>query len=393
MRFIHISDLHIGKRLCETDLSADIEYALFDEILGRIYREAAEEKQPDALVIAGDIYDKSVPTAEAEETFGRFLTKAAELGMKIYVVSGNHDSARRLASNSGLLSRLGIFICPPFSAEEPLRVERLGGIDIVLMPFVSLSDVRGAFPDEDIPDITAAAAAVLRRAGTSGERPRVLVAHQAVGGAGGIVGTAECVDVSVFSGFAYTFLGHIHIPADCAENVRYCGSPVCFSGREAKYPQKYCDIVDIAEDGTAAVQHREIIPLRPFRTIEGTFERLMSDECPSSTDYCYITVSGIDGVEGVAAQLRSKFPYMLSLQYRSDSTAGDISESDGEERDFRTDFSDFYRTVTHTDIDESLLRSAEYIFRLTESAFGSGGVPDIGGIDGLPCTVGGGDEQ
>lgn len=390
MRFIHISDLHIGKRLCETDLSADIEYALFDEILGRIYREAAEEKKPDALVIAGDIYDKSLPSAEAEETFGRFLTRAAELGMKIYVISGNHDSARRLASNSGLLSQLGIYISLPFSAEEPVRVERLGDIDIALMPFVSLSDVRGAYPEEDIQDITGAVEAVLRHSGLPAERPCVLAAHQAVGGVGGIVGTAECVDVSVFSGFAYTFMGHIHTPADCAENVRYCGSPVCFSGREAKNPQKYCDIVDIEADGTACVKHREIVPLRKFCTMEDSFERLMSDEYPENTDYCYITVSGIDGVEGVAAQLRSKFPYMLSLQYRNESRAADLPESDGEERDFRADFSDFYRTVTHTDIDEDLLRSAEYIFGLTEEAFAGGELPD-GGIDGLPCAAVGGD--
>ncbi len=370
MRFIHISDLHIGKRLCETDLSEDIRHALFDEILGRIYREASEEQPPQALIISGDVYDKSLPSAESEELFGRLLSTAVGLGMKVFVSSGNHDSARRVASNEELLSKLGVYISKPFSADTPLRVERLGEFDIAMLPFISLSDVRGAYPDEEISDMTSAVAAVLRHAGLPGERCCVLAAHQTVDM--GLTGGADHVDSCVFDGFAYTCLGHIHTPQNMTERVRYCGSPVCFSGSEAKQPQKYCDIVDIEPDGAFSVQHKEIIPLHRFRSIEDTFARLMGEEYPETEDYCYIKVREIDGAEGIAAQLRTKFPNMLSLSFEN--RTGEAAEDGGEVRgeDFNEDFSSFYKAVTHSDISGSLLRSAEHIFRLAEEAFANG---------------------
>ncbi len=378
MRFIHISDLHIGKRLNETDLSADIEHALFEEILGRIYNEAAAEKPVDALIIAGDIYDRSLPSAESEEVFGRLLTRAVKLGMRVFVISGNHDSARRVASNEELLSRLGIFISRPFSAENPVRVEQLGEFDVAMLPFVSLADVRGAYPDEDIPDITAAIAAVLKHSGLPGERPCILAAHQAVGLPGDrLVGMAESADVCVLDGFAYVCLGHIHTPRSVGERARYCGSPVCYSGTEAKNPRKYCDIVDIEPDGSVSARNIPIKPLHEFRVFEGSFAQLMSENYPRTDAYCYITVSGIDGVEGVAAQLRTKFPNMLALHHKTADSAAGEQTADSGERDFSEDFRRFYRSVTHSDISEDILRSAEYVFRLTEEAFSNGTTAEL----------------
>ncbi|MGN1339152.1 MAG: exonuclease SbcCD subunit D [Oscillospiraceae bacterium] len=383
MRFIHIADLHLGKRLNETDLSADIEHALFSEIFGRIYREAAEEapdKPIEALVIAGDIYDKSLPSADAEEMFGRILNTAAGLGLKVYCTSGNHDSARRVAANEQLLSQLGIYIAREFSAESPVRVERLGDFDIAMLPFVALPDVRTAYPDDDIPDMTAAVELVLRRAGLPGERPCVLVAHQAASESGeGLLGAQQCVRGSVFSGFAYTALGHIHTPADVGERARYCGSPVCYSGSEAKNPQKYVDIVDVQPDGSCEVQHREIRPLHAFRIIEDSFERLMSEEYTATDDYCYITVSGFDGVVGVAQQLRTKFVNLLSLKYHSEN-GGEETDEEGFDEDgwsFGGEFERFCRKVTGSDPEPELMKSAEYIFELTERAFSGGRISEL----------------
>lgn len=377
---MHIADLHLGKRLNETDMSADIEYALFTEIFGRIFSEASQDKPIDALLIAGDIYDKGLPSADAEEMFGRVLTTAVRLGMRVYCVSGNHDSARRLAANEELLSRLGIFISREFSAENPVRVEKLGGFDIAMLPFIAVSDVRAVYPDEDIPDITAAVRTVLNHAGLPGKRTCILVAHQAVSETGGgSVGSQQCADVSVFDGFAYTALGHIHTPMNVGERVRYCGSPVCYSGSEAKNPQKYVDIIDIEPDGALGVQHLEIRPLHGFRVLDDSFEKLMSDDYPTSEDYCYITVSGFDGVAGVAAQLRTKFANMLSLKYHNENTSSDDSEdySADDSRSFGDEFSRFYRKVTHNDADDSLLKSADYIFELTERAFAEGKVNEL----------------
>lgn len=379
MRIIHISDLHIGKRLCETDLTDDIRYALFDEILGRIYREAAAEKKPQALIISGDIYDKSLPSAEAEELFGKFLAAAVGLGMKVFVSSGNHDSARRLASHAGLLSELGVYISLPFSAETPARVERLGDFDVAMLPYVSLSDVRGEFPDEELPDLTAAVNCALSHAGLPGERPCILAAHATVGM--GVVGGAESVDKSAFDGFAYTCLGHIHTPQDITDKMRYCGSPVCYSGSEAKQPQKYCDIIDIEPDGALSVRHAEIHPLHGFRVMEDTFARLMGEEYPPTDDYCYIKVGETDGVEGVAALLRTKFPNMLSLSHDVRGGASDEEEAGGSGEDFSEDFSSFYKAVTHEDVDEETLRTAEYIFHRTEEACAAGTTAELEAAD------------
>ena len=382
MRFMHIADLHLGKRLNETDLSADIEHALFSEIFGRIYREASAEapdRPIEALIIAGDIYDKSLPSADAEELFGKLLTTAAGLGIKVFCINGNHDSARRLAANEQLLSRLGIYISREFSPESPVRVERLGEFDVALLPFVALPDVRTAYPDEDIPDMTAAVRAVLDHAGLPGERPCILAAHQAVSESGeGFVGSQQCVCSGVFSGFAYTALGHIHTPADIGERVRYCGSPVCYSGSEAKNPQKYVDIVDIEPDGSCTVQHREIHPLHGFRILDDSFERLMSDKYPATDDYCYITVSDFDGIMGVTQQLRTKYVNLLSLKYRSENGSSDEEESFDEDGwSFGGEFSRFCRKVTGSDPEEALLKSAEYIFELTEKAFAEGKLSEL----------------
>lgn len=380
MRLMHIADLHLGKRLNETDMTADIEHALFSEILGRIYIEVSEEKPIDALLIAGDIYDKSLPSADAEEMFGRLLTAAVKLGIRVYCVSGNHDSARRVAANEKLLSQLGIYIAREFSAEAPVRVERLGDFDIAMLPFIAPSDVRQVYPDEEIPDITAAIRTVLSHAGLPGERPCILVAHQAVSEVSGkLIGMQQCADASVFEGFAYTALGHIHTPMNVGERARYCGSPVCYSGSEAKEPQKYVDIIDIEPDGDFAVQHREIRPLHGFRVLDDSFSRLMSEEYPAVEDYCYITVSDFDGVIGAAAQLRGKFPNMLALKYRNKDGGADETEEpeDGESWSFGEEFSRFYRRVTKNDPEEGLLKSAEYIYELTERAFAEGSLNDL----------------
>ena len=373
MKFMHISDLHLGKRLLETDMSADIEHALFSEALGRIYDEAAAEapdKPIEALLITGDIYDRSIPTAEAEDMFGRLLAAAAGRGMKVFCISGNHDSARRLAANEQLLSRLGIYISREFTPECPVRIERLGDFDIAMLPFISLPDVHAAYPDEDIPDMTAAVRAVLRHAGLPGERPCILAAHQAVSETGSsVIGMQQCVCSEAFSGFAYTALGHIHTPAEVGKNVRYCGSPVCFSGSEAKNPQKYVDIVDIEPDGACFVQHREIRPLHGFRVLNDSFQQLMSDKYEATEDYCYITVSETDGVTGAAQLLRTKFINMLKLNFQSDGSSGEEQdEPEDGEFSFSSEFARFCSDFTGADPDESLMKSAEYIFELTTRA-------------------------
>ena len=259
---MHISDLHLGTSLYDTDITADIEHALFSEILGRIYREVSAQGRIDGLIIAGDVFDKAQPPAYAEEIYGRLLTAAVDLGMKVFVCSGNHDDPLRLAANEKLMSRLDIFINRPFSAEEPLRVEKFGDIDIALLPNVTLSDVNAAY-GEELLTMTDAIKKVFEKAGLPGKRRCLLVAHQAVAEHDRVIGKQATVDADAFSGFAYTALGHIHTPQNVAENVRYCGSPVCYSASEAKAPDKFVDIIDI-DDKSVSVQSvpGDSVPLR-----------------------------------------------------------------------------------------------------------------------------------
>lgn len=370
MRLMHISDLHLGASLYDTDITADIEHALFSEILGRIYGEVSAQGRIDGLIIAGDIFDKEQPPAYAEEIYGRLLTAAVDLGMKVFVCSGNHDDPLRLAANEQLMSRLDIFINRPFSAEEPLRVESLGDIDIALLPNLSLSDVNAAY-DLELQTMTDAIKAVFEKAGLPGERRCLLVAHQAVAEHDRVIGKQATVDAGVFAGFAYTALGHIHTPQNVGENVRYCGSPVCYSASEAKAPDKFVDIID-TDEMNVSVRSVKIQPLHEFITIDDNLSCILSEKYPATENYCYITVSEIEGEENIGARIREKFPNIVRLYFKSDREESSIDISEEEKRNFTEDFTAFYKEVTKEDIDEVLLENAEHIFRLTEEACAAG---------------------
>ncbi len=383
MRLMHISDLHLGTSLYDTDITADIEHALFSEILGRIYREVSAQGRIDGLIIAGDVFDKAQPSAYAEEIYGRLLTAAVDLGMKVFVCSGNHDDPLRLAANEKLMSRLDIFINRPFSAEEPLRVEKFGDIDIALLPNVTLSDVNAAY-GEELLTMTDAIKKVFEKAGLPGKRRCLLVAHQAVAEHDRVIGKQATVDADAFSGFAYTALGHIHTPQNVAENVRYCGSPVCYSASEAKTPDKFVDIIDI-DDKSVSVQSVKIQPLHEFVTIDDALNSILFEKYPASEDYCYITVSGIEGEENIGARIRDKFPNLVRLYFKSDREESSVDIAEEGKRDFAEDFTAFYKEVTKEDIDEELLANAEHIFRLTEEACATGSEKQL--MNEIPALV------
>lgn len=389
MRLMHISDLHLGASLYDTDITADVEHALFSEILGRIWKEVSAEKKVDGLIIAGDIYDKEQPPAYAEEIYGRLLTTAVDLGMKVFVCSGNHDDPLRLAANEQLMSRLDIYINRPFSAEEPLRVESFGDIDIALLPNISLADVSAAYDEEPL-TMTDAMRMVFEKAGLPGKRRCLLVAHQAVAEHGRVIGKQAAVDADVFDGFAYTALGHVHTPQNVGENVRYCGSPVCFSATEAKSPDKFVDIIDIDGSGVS-VDSVKIQPLHEFITIDDTLSCILSDKYPAADDYCYITVSEIEGEENIGARIREKFPNLVRLYFKSDREESSVDIAEEEKRDFTEDFTAFYREVTKEDIDGELLANAEHIFRLTEEAFAKGGEKQL--MSEVPELIGGSEQE
>ena len=364
MRFFHISDLHIGKQLNGADLTDDLRHILFGQVLGSAY----EKYRPDGLIIAGDIYDRSTPSAEGVTLFDEFLCRAAELKLPVYAISGNHDNAQRVGYGRRLFLDNDIHISAPFSADAPLTVAACGDIDIALLPYFSAETAAEAFPDDDICDINSALRVVFDRAGIpKKDRPCLLVAHLSVGGSDKTaVGSLETVDHHVFEPFVYTALGHFHDPHFVGGGkVRYCGSPLCFSLKEARLPQKYIDVIDVSPDGSVEVANCPIQPLRAVAVLSDSFDELLSDKYAPTDDYVFITVNGENAETDAARRLMIKFPNCISIKYDQQQTKA-VEDAEYSTLDFEELFSGFFSLAMGSEIEPSLLEEAKNIFREAE---------------------------
>ena len=236
MKFLHLGDLHLGKSLGDFDLTDDQKYIL-DEILQII-----KDKEADAVLIAGDVYDRAVPSEAATNLLDFFLKSLADLKVTTFVISGNHDSDDRLNYGSSLFQSNGIFINSIYNGQlyKKTMEDEYGEADVYLLPFVKASGVKRLFPDEEINSYEDAVRVILNHADIDPKRRNILIAHQFVAGknsdpelAGseGVsvqsVGTVEKIGYSIFDDFDYVALGHIHGPQQVGrETVRYAGSPL-----------------------------------------------------------------------------------------------------------------------------------------------------------------------
>ena len=236
MKLLHLSDLHLGKRLNEFSLLEDQAYIL-DRILEIAVREA-----PDAVLIAGDVYDRAVPAAEAVALLDRFLVALARAGLPVLMISGNHDSPERLSFAARLMEKERIHIAPVYDgAVTPVTLEdRYGPVDVYLLPFLKPAHVRRCFPEETIETYTDAVACAISHLDLDPGRRNVLVTHQFVSGAATCeseersIGGSDDVDAAVFASFDYVALGHLHAPQDVGSpRIRYCGTPLKYSFSEA----------------------------------------------------------------------------------------------------------------------------------------------------------------
>lgn len=311
MRFLHISDLHIGKRMHEFSLEEDQRHIL-SQIL-----EVADAERPDAVLIAGDVYDTSSPSADSMTMLDVFLTALSER-CKVFVTPGNHDSAERLAFGSRMFSFHGVHIAHPFDGKAERHILERGGerVDVYLLPYLSPRIVRRQLPDAEISSYGDAVAAVLDNSDISGGR-KVLVAHQFVIGAERsdsetfAVGNIDSMPASVFDGFDYVALGHIHTPQDVGPNVRYCGSPLKYSKSEADR-EKSVTVVDI--DDKVTVRTVPLRPLRDVRVVTGSLEDVIlqgkSDPHPEDFIYAVLNEEPTDGM----ARLREVYPNTVSME-------------------------------------------------------------------------------
>ena len=320
MKFIHLSDLHIGKRVNEVSMIEDQEFIL-SQIIGII-----DSEHPDAVLIAGDVYDKSVPSAEAVTLLDDFLCRLAERNLPVLIISGNHDSPERLAFGGRLMEGSGIHVSPVYSSnvKSVTLSDEHGAVTFWLLPFVKPVHVKRCFPDEAIESYTDAIRAAIRHMGADFSDRNVLLTHQFVTGAATCeseeisVGGSDNVDISVFDGFDYVALGHLHGPQNIGSNrVRYCGTPLKYSFSEAGH-HKSVTVVELGEKGSL---HLQTIPLNPrhdLREMRGAFAELTDKSFYQGTaveDYLHIILTDEEDVPEAVGQLRVIYPNLMKLSY------------------------------------------------------------------------------
>ena len=316
MKLIHLSDLHLGKRLGNYSFFEEQEHIL-NAILQIIDRE-----QADAVLIAGDVYDKSTPSGEAVQLLDHFLNCLAAREMPVLIISGNHDSPERLAFGGRLMERAKVYLSPVYDGQvQPVRLEdRHGPVNFWLLPFLKPAHVRRWFPEEEIESYTDAMAVAIRQMGIDPRERNVLLTHQFVTGAETCdseersVGGSDNVDVSVFADFDYVALGHIHGPQDIGDRpVRYCGTPLKYSFSEEKH-EKSVTVVELGEKGSFSYRAVPLIPRRDLRSLRGSFRELLDQE-KATEDCVHIILTDEEDVPEAMGQLRIVYPNLLQLSY------------------------------------------------------------------------------
>lgn len=328
MKLIHLSDLHIGKRLEDASMYDEQQFILL-QILQII-----DMEQPHAVMIAGDVYDKSVPSGEAVTLFDDFLCRLAERKLPVLIISGNHDSPERLAFAGRLLEQNRIHISPVYDGNiTPVTLkDENGEVVFWLLPFIKPAHVRRFYPEELIENYTDACRVAVEKMAIDTKRRNVLLTHQFVTGAtvGGSeelsVGGIDSVDASVFADFDYVALGHIHGPQNIGSNkIRYCGTPLKYSFAEANH-HKSVTVVQLGAKGELTLQLRPLTPRRDVRTIRGTFEQVTSKEFRDSMnteDYLHITLTDEDEIPEVMGKLRMIYPNLKTMCYDNTRTHSD----------------------------------------------------------------------
>ena len=360
MKFVHLSDLHLGKRVNEYSMLEDQEY-----ILTKIINIIDDEK-PAGVIIAGDVYDKSIPSAEAVQMFDDFLTRLAKRNLRVFVISGNHDSPERMSFGSRLMNQSGIHISQVYDGKiEPFVIkDEHGVINVYMLPFVKPAHVK-RFSDESIESYTDAIRVAIAEMKVDQSARNLLITHQFVTGATRSesedisVGGSDNVDVSVFDGFDYVALGHIHSPQNCtSERVRYCGTPLKYSFSEAK-DNKSITVVELEEKGNVSVKTVSLVPMRDMVEIKGRYNEIMLKSFYENTsyqeDYIHITLTDEEDIVDAIGKLRTVYHNLMKLDYDNKRTRS-VAQIDGAvDVEAKTPielFSDFYELQNNQPMSE-----------------------------------------
>ncbi|WP_040461852.1 exonuclease SbcCD subunit D [Lachnoanaerobaculum saburreum] len=326
MKIMHLSDLHLGKRVNEFSMLEDQTYIL-NEIINII-----DEQKPKVIILAGDIYDKPIPPAEAVEIFDDFLYKLSKRNLYVFIISGNHDSAERIAFGSRLFDKSGIYLSPVYNGKiSPICIDdKYGKVNFYMLPFIKPVHVRRFFPDAEVYTYTDALSTVISDMHIDTAQKNILITHQFVTGSSRTesedvsVGGSDNVDADIFKDFDYVALGHIHRSQCCdSEYIRYCGTPLKYSFSESK-DIKSITMLDIKEKGNIKLDFIPLTPLRDMVEIKGSYNELMLKSFYENTsltdDYVHITLTDEEDIPDVITKLRVVYKNIMKLDYDNQRT-------------------------------------------------------------------------
>ncbi len=351
MKLIHLSDLHIGKRVNEFSMIEDQIYIL-KQIL-----EIIDHQEPDGILIAGDIYDKTVPSAEAVQVFDEFLSALAERGTPVFIISGNHDSAERLAFASRIIEKSRIYVSPVYSGSiHPIALtDQWGTVNIFMLPFIKPAQIKSIFSEEETGSYTEAVSAAVQAMDIPADQRNILLTHQFVTGSSRCeseersIGGSDNVDAAVFEPFDYVALGHLHGPQQAgASHIRYCGTPLKYSFSEADHT-KSVTILELREKGNITISTEPLQPLRDMKKIRGTYMEVTNRtfyETWNREDYFHITLTDEEDIPDAVSRLRTIYPNLMKLEYDNKRTRGSrelILEEQVRSESPAELFADFYK--------------------------------------------------
>ena len=357
---MHLSDLHIGKKVNEYSMLQDQIYIL-KEILRIIDNEKVE-----TVIIAGDVYDRSLPPNEALELFDEFLYQLSSRNVNVFVISGNHDSPERISYGGRMMTENKIFLSPVYDGNvKPTTLnDDYGEVNFYLLPFIRPADIRRYFPDENIENYTDAVKVAIDNMNVDFSERNILVTHQFVTGAelseseDIIVGGTDNVSGEVFDGFDYVALGHIHREQTVGkDDIRYCGTPLKYSFSEAKHI-KSVTILDFKDKENIEYSKIPLTPLRDMREIRGTYDELTLKSNYENTnvdDYLHITLTDEEDIPDAIGKLRSIYPNIMKLDYDNLRTRGsgivDAIENIESKSPFEL-FADLFKQQNNQDMSE-----------------------------------------
>ena len=365
MKLMHLGDLHLGKSLGDFDLNEDQKYIL-DQIL-----EIIDEREVDGILIAGDVYDRAVPSESATNLLDYFLKCLADKKVKTFMISGNPDSDDRLNYGSRLFAANHIYISAKFMGNlyRQTVIDEHGEADIYLLPFVKASQVRHFYPEEKIESYDDAVRTILAHAQIDPGKRNILVAHQFVAGKGAdpelggsesagtqSVGLVEKIGYDCFDGFDYVALGHIHSPQSVGrKEVRYSGSPLKYSLSEVGN-DKSVPVITLGEKGDVDIELVKLRPMRDMRHLKGPIEKLLDREnITSPEDFIYATLTNEDIIDDAMGIMQQVYPNTVKIDYDNSRTR-EIERIDianiAEQKSFDELIGDFYRKMYGCDISE-----------------------------------------